>query len=152
VKHAQTYQKFIERVTSSVDYKVDVAALEFVDELVRCMRQTGVTQAELARRLGASEPYVSKVLRGDANFTLATMVKLATAVGQGLRVILEPAKVVPNRRQPSQPASPPNAQHERALHAVREPVAEYQPSRILQKGTAETLPPGADRRKSKGRA
>ena len=146
------YKQFISRVESTVDYKVEVAALEFVDELVRCMRQAGLTQAELARRLGASEPYVSKVLRGDANFTLATMVKLAIAVGQGLRVMLEPANVVVNRRRSSQPALPPNLQRERALHAVREPVAGYQPSRILHKGAAEPLRPEADRQKSKGRA
>lgn len=88
MKHAETYRKFIERVASSVDYKLDVAALEFVDELIRCMRQAGVNQAEMARRLEASEPYVSKVLRGDANFTLATMVKLAGAVGQEVHMHL----------------------------------------------------------------
>ncbi len=89
--HIKRYKQFIERVESTVDYKVDTAALEFVDELVRCMHQTAVKQAELARRLGASEPYVSKVLRGDTNFTLATMVKLATAVGYDLRVHLASA-------------------------------------------------------------
>jgi predicted XRE-type DNA-binding protein len=89
--HKRRYREFIERIASTVEYKVDVAALEFVDELVRCMWQARVTQAELARRLGASEPYVSKVLRGDTNFTLATMVKLATAVGQDLRVHLASA-------------------------------------------------------------
>jgi transcriptional regulator with XRE-family HTH domain len=88
VSRAETYRKFIERVEATIDYKVDVAALEFVDELVRSMRQAGVNQAELARRLNASEAYVSKVMRADANFTLATMVKLATAVGQDVHVHL----------------------------------------------------------------
>jgi transcriptional regulator with XRE-family HTH domain len=152
VKHSETYRKFIERVTSSVDYNVDVAALGFVDELVGCMRKTGVTQAELARRLGASEPYVSKVLRGDANFTLGTMVKLATAVGQRLQVTLEPAKPVATKKRPSQQSSLPGAQRERTLHAVREPVADYNPSRLPHKSAAVAVPSGADRQKSKGRA
>lgn len=86
--HTKRYREFIERVESTVEYQADVAALEFVEELVRCMRQAGLTQAELARRLGASEPYVSKVLRADTNFTLATMVKLAGAVGQEIHTHL----------------------------------------------------------------
>jgi transcriptional regulator with XRE-family HTH domain len=90
VKRTESYREFIGRVESTVEYKVDVAALEFVDELVRAMRLAGVNQAELARRLAASEPYVSKVLRGDTNFTLATMVKLATAVESDIRVHLAP--------------------------------------------------------------
>jgi hypothetical protein len=91
VKHTEGYREFVERVGSTVEYKVDVAALEFVDELVRAMRLAAVNQAELARRLAASEPYVSKVLRGDTNFTLGTMVKLATAVQSEIRVHLAPA-------------------------------------------------------------
>ena len=89
--HKKGYKQFIESVESTVEYKVDVAALEFVDELVRCMRQNRVTQAELARRLGASEPYVSKALRADTNFTLATMVKLAGAVGHEVHMHLATA-------------------------------------------------------------
>ncbi len=91
VRRRESYRNMIERVESSVEYKVDAAALEFVDELVRCMREAGVNQAEVARRLDTSEPYVSKVLRGDANFTLATMVKLAAAVGHDVHVQLAPA-------------------------------------------------------------
>ncbi|HQT95326.1 MAG TPA: helix-turn-helix transcriptional regulator [Thermoanaerobaculaceae bacterium] len=91
MKHPENYRAFVERVTASVEYKVDVAALEFVEDLVRRMSEAGVSQAELARRLAASEAYVSKVLRGDTNFTLATMVKLATAVGHELHVHIAPA-------------------------------------------------------------
>jgi transcriptional regulator with XRE-family HTH domain len=90
VKRTDSYREFIERVESTIEYKSDVAALELVDELVRSMQLAGISQAELSRRIGASEPYVSKVLRGDANFTLATMVKLATAVGQEVHIHMAP--------------------------------------------------------------
>jgi transcriptional regulator with XRE-family HTH domain len=110
VKRTESNRSFIERVEASLDYRADVAALSFVEELVRCMRQAEMSQAELARRLGASEAYVSKVLRGDANFTLATLVKLADAVGQELRLRMEPAVVgtpssdaVSKREKPASP-------------------------------------------------
>jgi transcriptional regulator with XRE-family HTH domain len=40
-----------------------------------------MNKAALAQKIGASPAYVSKVMRGDANFTLETMTKLAMAVG-----------------------------------------------------------------------
>lgn len=88
MSQVETYRQLIERVASTVEYKVDVAALRFVEEVVRCMRERGVNQAELARQLGHSEAYVSKVLRGDTNFTLATMVKIAEVLGEELHLHL----------------------------------------------------------------
>jgi DNA-binding XRE family transcriptional regulator len=50
----------------------------------------GMTRAELARRLGATPAYVTKILRGSANFTLDTMVRLARALDAELHVPLTP--------------------------------------------------------------
>ncbi len=89
------YRELIKGIECSAAYKADVAALRFVAEVVRCMRARGMNQAELARRIGASQPYASKVLRGDANFTLTTMVKLADALGQELHLhFAEPGRTV----------------------------------------------------------
>lgn len=41
---------------------------------------------ELAVRVGVSPAYISKVLRGDSNLTIETMVKLARSVGGELEV------------------------------------------------------------------
>jgi transcriptional regulator with XRE-family HTH domain len=57
------------------------------------MGEQGVSRAELARRLGTSQAYVTKVLRGNVNFTLAALVKLARAVGGEVRLsLVEPAR------------------------------------------------------------
>jgi transcriptional regulator with XRE-family HTH domain len=44
------------------------------------MKEQKISRAELARRMGTSRAYITKLLSGDANFTLQTMVKLALAV------------------------------------------------------------------------
>jgi transcriptional regulator with XRE-family HTH domain len=85
------YRTLIERIESSPEYGVDVAMLQFTDELNRSMVAQGISRAELARRIGASPAYVTKIMRGDANLTLASMVKLAGAVGQWIRVRFETA-------------------------------------------------------------
>ena len=44
------------------------------------MKQLGVNQTELARRMKVTKPYVTKVLRQDVNFSFRTAAKLARAL------------------------------------------------------------------------
>ena len=44
------------------------------------MKQLGVNQTELARRMKVSKPYITKVLRQDVNFSFRTAAKLARAL------------------------------------------------------------------------
>jgi ribosome-binding protein aMBF1 (putative translation factor) len=78
-----------------LDYWVAGAENAFTEELARAMDEQDVSRTELARRIGTSPAYITKVLRGNANFTLTTMTKLALAVGMQLRVRLEPAEPTP---------------------------------------------------------
>ena len=50
------------------------------------MEEQKVSRAELARRLGTSRAYVTKLLGGNANFTLQTMTKVAMALGSTVHV------------------------------------------------------------------
>ena len=63
---------------------------DFTEELARRMHELGLTRGTLAKKLGSSPAYVTKILRGDVNFTLKSMVKLARAVGTVLRIHLAP--------------------------------------------------------------
>ena len=73
---------------SSVDYWRDIAVTDFTRELHARMESLKVSQGELARRMGTSRPYVTKLLEGS-NFTLQTMVKLAMALEAVVRLRLE---------------------------------------------------------------
>ena len=54
------------------------------------MQEQGITQRELARRLGRSEPWISRVLNGRENTTLKTVAELAWALGLRVRLVPEP--------------------------------------------------------------
>lgn len=88
MKTLDEYREALEGIEAAVEYRVEVAALRFVGEVVVAMRLRGVKQASLAARLGTSEAYVSKALRGDTNFTLATMVRIADALGKEVHLHL----------------------------------------------------------------
>jgi transcriptional regulator with XRE-family HTH domain len=71
-------------------YHVEAAKVDFALEINRLLESTQTKKAELAARLGVSAPMVSKLLRGDANVTIETMVKAARALGASLYIKLAP--------------------------------------------------------------
>lgn len=72
------------------EYWAERSIIEFTEELSRWMESRKMSQADLAAAIGVSQPYISKVLTGKVNFTLATMAKLANALGAVVRIQLEP--------------------------------------------------------------
>jgi transcriptional regulator with XRE-family HTH domain len=54
---------------------------EISDQIYALMERKKINKAELARRLGKSRAYVSKVLCGEANITIKTLAKILNALG-----------------------------------------------------------------------
>ena len=50
------------------------------------LTQRGMTQKELARKVGCSQAYVSQLIAGKRNPTLTTLLDLAHALGSDLSV------------------------------------------------------------------
>ena len=82
----ERFRRFVQEAQSSVNYWVDVPITEFAEDVWRLMEEQKVSRAELARRLGTSRAYVTKLLGGNANFTLQTMTKVAMALGAQVHV------------------------------------------------------------------
>lgn len=61
------------------DYLKSIA----VEDILRAMEETGVSQSELAARMGKTRQYVSNVLsqKSRVNFTLDTIAQFAVALG-----------------------------------------------------------------------
>jgi len=64
--------------------------MELTEELTRWMEENRISRSELAARIGVSAPYITKILKGNVNFTIDTMVRLARAVGANLELHLTP--------------------------------------------------------------
>ncbi|HEX6904028.1 MAG TPA: helix-turn-helix transcriptional regulator [Thermoanaerobaculia bacterium] len=86
VVNAGLYRKMFEEAEASVEYWIAGPELEFCEDLCRLMKEKKVSRAELARRIGTSRAYITKLLAGGANFTLTTMVKLAMALDGAVHV------------------------------------------------------------------
>lgn len=120
------YRKMLEEARQSVDYWAEGAIVEFTESLWARMEEEKVSRAELARRLGTSKAYVTKVLGGNANFTLYSLAKLALAVGGKVRVSVEP--IVPVGRKPRPQKVAPVIAKARAEEAER-PAGRSKPRR-----------------------
>lgn len=77
---SDSFKKLLNKAKERDDYWVARAISEFTEDLNRLMAQHEVSKAELARRIESSPAYVTKVMRGDTNFTVESMVRLARAV------------------------------------------------------------------------
>ena len=82
----EKYQRMFDEAWSSPEAWMDGPVVEFTEDLCRLMKEKDISRAELAKRLGTSRAYVTKLLGGNANFTLATMVKLAFALDGAVHV------------------------------------------------------------------
>ena len=59
---------------------VDRIGSAFLRTILIRMKELGVNKTELAKRMNVSRPYITKVLRGDVNFTFATAARFARAL------------------------------------------------------------------------
>jgi transcriptional regulator with XRE-family HTH domain len=71
-------------------YWISLATYDFLEQIHEAMESAKISRTELASRLFASPAYITKIFRGDTNFTLETMIKLARRVGCKLEISLKP--------------------------------------------------------------
>jgi transcriptional regulator with XRE-family HTH domain len=89
----KSFRTLIESAKQRNSYWFETAKLDFSIELNRLFKRTGMTQAELATKIDSSPAYITKIFRGDTNFTIETMVKLAIAVDGELHIQITPKNV-----------------------------------------------------------
>jgi transcriptional regulator with XRE-family HTH domain len=75
------FQELVNRIKETETFDKETARGEVSDLIDSLMKKEGVKKAELAKRLGKSRAYVTKILQGNANFTLDTLVVIARALG-----------------------------------------------------------------------
>ena len=69
---------------------IDKNGSAFLRQILLRMKELGVNQMELARRMEVSRPYITKVLRQDVNFSFRTATKLANALTMDFFPALRP--------------------------------------------------------------
>jgi transcriptional regulator with XRE-family HTH domain len=86
----QTFAELFNSARATVAYKVQGVIIEITEQIVEKMNAMGMSKSELASKIDASAPYVTKLLRGKTNFTAESIVKVADALNCDVEVKLVP--------------------------------------------------------------
>ncbi|MBM3473277.1 MAG: helix-turn-helix transcriptional regulator [Armatimonadetes bacterium] len=76
--------KWFEEWDQDPDFILEGVLLAATERICELMDKHDVSRAELARRLGKSRAYVTRVLNGQPNMTLKTLTQIAVALGEGI--------------------------------------------------------------------
>ena len=86
----RSFKELIDESKGRDTYWTASMILDFTEGLHKIMEANGVTRSELARRLRVSPAYITKVLRGNVNFTVDSMVRLVRAAGGEVSIHIAP--------------------------------------------------------------
>jgi len=75
---------------SDLEYAEENLKIDFAVAVEKAMIDRDVNKSNLAIKIGSSPAYITKVLRGDANVTIATMAKLSHALDYCVHIALTP--------------------------------------------------------------
>jgi HTH-type transcriptional regulator/antitoxin HipB len=101
VGHA-SYQRWQERLRNDPEYQAiydeEAAKSELWLQLVEARQAAGLTQAELAKRLGVSQAQVARIeKRGYDAYTLTTLRRYIQALGPEYRLDVSVRRIDPSR-------------------------------------------------------
>lgn len=86
MKLSKSLQAFAEDAQADDAYWVEEAKMDFSTALEKQRRRAGLTYAAIAKRIGSSAAYITKVFRGESNLTIESMVKLARSTGGRVQI------------------------------------------------------------------
>ncbi len=94
--HDQLVKKMLKRPAVKAAYAAQADEFALLDEMLRARRRAGLTQAEVAKRMGTMTPAVARLESGGGRQrhspSLLTLRKYAQAVGCRLEIRLRPIK------------------------------------------------------------
>jgi len=73
-------ENYIKQNQYTVDYQTELSIIDLNEKIIAKMEELKVNRAELANRLGVSKAFVTKVLNGNPNMTIKTIISIALAL------------------------------------------------------------------------
>jgi transcriptional regulator with XRE-family HTH domain len=80
------FKEELESARNTFEFRLEKILLRLGEDICQLMRDQGLNRAEVAARLGVSRAYVTKVLNGNPNLTIKTLLKLSDALGRELAI------------------------------------------------------------------
>lgn len=83
---SHTFHELFNSARTTTTYKTEGVILEITEQIVEKMKALEMSKSELASKINVSAPYITKLLRGETNFTAESLVKVAGALNCDVEV------------------------------------------------------------------
>ena len=80
----------LEAARTTFEYRLEKVLFEVAEQTCKLVESQGITRSELAQRLAVTPAYVTKLLNGNPNLTIESLLKLSDALGQTLDIRFAP--------------------------------------------------------------
>ena len=90
MKKYKGFKEIWQELEQTDSFEVEKKILEFTTELYQLMKDRKISKKEFAKRLNTSQAYITKIFRGNANFTIQTMTRLVKALDGELHIHITP--------------------------------------------------------------
>lgn len=90
VKAEVWVNELLEKYKDDLEFRMEGVILDFTEKIVIKMKELDLSRAELARRLGVSKAFVTKLLNGNPNLTIKTMMSIADVLDCDLNLDIYP--------------------------------------------------------------
>lgn len=80
------FEKMLDSVKESIEFQLETIILHLTEQVCKKMKDEHITRTQLAEKLEVSSAAVSKILNGNPNFTIRTLLLLADALNLKLEI------------------------------------------------------------------
>jgi transcriptional regulator with XRE-family HTH domain len=85
------FREQLDQFKDDVEFQTEKVILDFTEQVVAYMGKQNMSRVDLAKRLGVSKAFVTKLLNGNPNLTIKTMVSISKTLGCDLNIDICPA-------------------------------------------------------------
>jgi transcriptional regulator with XRE-family HTH domain len=93
----KNFAQIVEKAKKHDEYWIAGVMIEFTEMVCKFMEEQKMTRTDLAKKLDVSSAYITKLLRGNANVTLKTMVRLAKVFNKEIKIEFQNIEIVSNK-------------------------------------------------------
>jgi transcriptional regulator with XRE-family HTH domain len=88
------FKERVKKFEKDPEYILEGLMLELNEQILELLYKKGMTRKQLAKELGVSPAYITKLLNGNPNLTLKSLVKIATVMDVSLSINIGEEKKV----------------------------------------------------------
>lgn len=91
--HRELAAPYLKKRKLRSQIKMGVRRLKVISQIIEYREKLGLTQDELAARIGVSQPFIARLENDEAaNLSLETLVKIAEALDGEIEIRIRPSK------------------------------------------------------------